>query len=182
MRYVITGKNIDVTEALKEKIISKMEKLEKLFPEDVTANVTFSVVKLDQIIEVTIPLGKRLLRGEARSFDMYSSIDEVVDILEKQRIKYKDRLRSKARKDVSFKEEYVQHFNHTDEHMNQEEEGYKIEKIKRFALKPMDSDEAAMEMELLGHSFFVFRNGETDEVNVVYKRKNGTYGLIEPEF
>ena len=180
MRYSFTGKNTTVTEALKEKITSKLERIEKLVPEGTSIAVTLSVVKLDHTIDVTVTLPKRILRAEVTQADMYSAIDEVVDILEKQMVKYKNRLRDKARRDNSFVEE-LKYFEPVSNDDKSDDEGVKIAKTKKFAVKPMDAEEAVMEMELLGHSFFVYRNSTSDEINVVYKRKNGTYGLIEPE-
>lgn len=180
MRYSIIGKNTTVTEALKQKVVNKIDRIGKLFPDETEVVVTLSVVKLDHTIEVTVKLPKRILRAEVTQPDMYAAIDEVVDVLEKQMVKYKNRLRDKSRRDNSFMEEL-----HVFENNNNEgiEDGtLNIAKTKRFAIKPMDAEEAVMEMELLGHSFFVFRNSKTDEVNVVYKRRNGTYGLIDPEY
>ena len=179
MRYSFTGKNTTVTEALKDKITAKLGRLEKLFPENVNITVTLSVVKLDHTIEVTVNLPKRILRAEVTSDDMYSAIDEVVDVLEKQMVKYKNRLRDKSRRDTSFIEE-LKAFKEDDGYKD-EDEGIKIARIKRFSVKPMDAEEAVMEMEMLGHNFFVFRNAGNDTFNVIYKRKNGTYGLIDPE-
>ena len=179
MRYSFTGKNTTVTEALKEKIIAKLSRIERLFPENTSITVTLDVVKLDNTIEVTVSLPKRILRAEVTKDDMYAAIDEVVDILEKQMVKYKSRLRDKSRRDTAFVEE-LKAVSFADEAV-EEETTTSIAKTKRFAVKPMDPEEAAMEMEMLGHSFFVFRNAKTEEINVVYKRKNATYGLIEPE-
>lgn len=183
MNYIITGKNIEVTKALQEKVIAKLNKLEKFFSAETEARVTLSVEKLSHIVEVTIPTRGRLLRAEVERQDMYSAIDEIVDILQRQLHKYKNRLKDKARKNATnSKEELSANILFETVEDPKEETSVKIEKVKRFDLKPMDSEEAVLEMELIGHSFFVFRNGETDEVNVVYKRKNGTYGLIEPEY
>lgn len=183
MNYIITGKNIEVTKALQEKVIAKLNKLEKFFSAETEARVTLSVEKLSHIVEVTIPTRGRLLRAEVERQDMYSAIDEIVDILQRQLHKYKNRLKDKARKNATnSKEELSTNILFETVEDPKEETSVKIEKVKRFDLKPMDSEEAVLEMELIGHSFFVFRNGETDEVNVVYKRKNGTYGLIEPEY
>jgi len=182
MKYKFIGKNITVTPALEAQATKKLSKLEKFFNEDLmalTATITFSVVKLDQIIEVTIPLKKRLLRAEVKSSDMYASIDQVVDILESQLKKYKSRLRDRARKDNNFKEELAQSLAAQNE--DDSDTLISIEKMKKFAVKPMDAEEAVMEMELLGHDFYVFKNAQTDIVNVIYKRKSGSYGLIEPE-
>lgn len=179
MRYLFTGKNLTVSDALKERTMSKLGKLEKLLPKDASVQVTYSVNKLENKIEVTIPLQKRTLRAEVTDTDMYNALDSVVDVLEKQMLKYKSRLRDRSRKDNSFKDEFKMLFTSDDTPDTDER---KIEKSKKFALKPMDAEEAVMEMELLGHNFYVFRNGSSDEVNVVYKRNNGSYGLIEPEF
>jgi len=181
MKYTFTGKNIVVSENLKERTMQKIGRLDRLFPEDTAVTVTFGVVKQDNIIEVTIPLQRRILRAEVTAADLYSAIDESVDVLEKQMVKYKKRLKDKSRRDGAFKEEATLIIHDDDDYSTNESE-IRIEKSKRFALKPMDAEEAVMEMEMLGHNFFVFRNGESDEVNVVYKRKNGSYGLIEPEY
>lgn len=181
MKYTFTGKNIEITDAIKEKAISKIDRISKLLPENTEVFVTLDVMKSTQKLEVTIPLKKRILRAEVTGSDFYVSIDEVVDILERQMIKYKSRLRDKSRRDVNFKDEYTVHFGDVEKGSEQESDHKKIERVKSFALKPMDAEEAVMEMELSDHNFYVFRNGETDEVNVVYKRKNNSYGLIEPE-
>lgn len=180
MRYTFTGKNTTVTDALKQKITDKLARIEKLFPEETEAVVTLSVVKLDHTIEVTVKLPKRILRAEVTTQDMYAGIDEVVDVLENQMVKYKNRLRDKSRKDSAFAAE-LKAFESEDTDYD-EEEDTKIAKTKRFAVKPMDAEEAVLEMELIGHNFFVFRNARTEEINVVYKRKDGAYGLIEPEY
>ncbi len=183
MQYIITGKNIEVTKALQDKVVAKLSKLEKFFSPDSEARVTLSVEKLSQIVEVTIPTKGRLLRAEVESQDMYAAIDEIVDVLQRQLHKYKNKLKDKARRDTLSKDEQqIQNIIFDSVEDPKEESNIKIEKVKRFDLKPMDAEEAVLEMELIGHNFFVFKNGETDEVNVVYKRKNGTYGLIEPEY
>ncbi|MDR2903009.1 MAG: ribosome-associated translation inhibitor RaiA [Clostridiales bacterium] len=181
MKFSFTGKNTVVSDALKDKTAQKIGRLARLLPEEAEIFVTFDVTKLENKIEVTIPLHKRVLRAEVSTQDMYASLDEVVDVLERQMVKYKSRLKNKSRRDASFKDEFKSAFPAMEEAEDEVNETV-IQKTKRFALKPMDSDEAVMEMELLGHDFFVFRNGETDDVNVVYRRKNGTYGLIEPEY
>ncbi len=179
MKFTFTGRNISLTESLKDKASAKLGRLAKLLPENAEITVAFSVVKQDQTVEVTIPLNKRILRAEVTTEDMYASIDEIVDKLEKQMVKYKSRLRNKSKKDVKFQNELSQFLDNVEETDSQYPV---IEKTKRFALKPMDAEEAVMELELLGHSFYVFLNSTTEEVNVVYKRKDGTFGHIEPEF
>lgn len=180
MRYSIKGKNITLADRTKEKISAKLDRIKKLFPEETTATVTVSAEKLDHKVEVTLPYGKRIVRAEAAAEDMMAAVDKIVDILEKQVVKYKKRLRSKVRQNVYFKEEYDAVL--VDEATLDDEPVFKIERNKQFELRPMDAEEAVMQMELLGHNFFVFRNGETDDVNVVYKRKDGSFGLIEPEY
>ena len=171
MKINVRGKNIEVTNALKEYVEKKLVKLEKYL--DLSeAQVTLVVVKDTHKVEVTIPVNGMILRGEEATGDMYASVDLVLEKLEKQINKYKGKLNKKARaegKAVPAAED-----------QNYEEP--EIKKTKRFAVKPMPVEEAVMQMNLLGHSFFVFSNADTEEVNVLYKRKDGNYGLIEPEF
>jgi ribosomal subunit interface protein len=178
MKITVSGKNIDVTDALRDTVERKLSKLDKYFNPDVETQVTLSVQKNRHIIEVTIPFDGVILRGEEATEDMYTSIDKVLDKLEKQISKHKTRLERKV-KDNSFKG-----FSVPAGDVTEDEEQYNptIVRTKRFAIKPMPVDEAVLQMDLLGHSFFVFLNAETEEVNVVYKRKDGRYGLIEPEF
>lgn len=176
MNYIITGKNIDITKALKDTVIQKLSKLEKYFAQDNDVHVTLSVEKLNQIIEVTIPTKGGVIRAEEEAENMYAAIDLVIDVLERQLLRHKHKLYDKNRSHSIFKPEFFDGMN------DEEEETIKIVRTKKFAMKPMDAVEACLEMDLLGHDFFVFRNSETDEVNVVYKRKGGSYGLIEPEF
>ena len=174
MRYIISGKGIDVTEGLKSAIYDKIGKLERYFTPSTEIHVTLSVEKERQKIEVTIPMKGNIVRPEQTSDDMYVSIDLVEDIIERQLRKYKNKLIDQKQSGGSFTAEFLQ-----DEAAD--EENIHIVRTKRFAMKPMDPEEACVQMELLGHSFYVFRNAETDEVNVVYKRKGNSYGLIEPE-
>jgi len=180
MEFTFTGKNFNISDNIKNKVGKKLTRLEKLFQEGQKVAVTIKLEKIDHIIEVTIPLQKRILRAEVRNTDLSAAIDEVVDILEKQMVRYKGRLRDLSRKEQPFKDEFSAVFSKSDIKDSDEDPKIRIEKTKRFALKPMDAEEAVMEMELIGHSFFVFRNSQTDEVNVVYKRKDNSYGLIEP--
>lgn len=181
MRYNIIGKNIDVWDKTKEMIEKKMDRITKLFPADTEATITLSLEKLVSTVEVTIPMNKRYVRAEVQDADMTAAMDKAVDILEGQVVRYKKRMRTKVRSGAeAYAAEYATIL--VPEEDLDDEPMVKIEKVKHFEVKPMDAEEAVMEMELVGHNFFVFRNGETDEVNVVYKRKNGTYGLIEPEY
>lgn len=179
MEYTFVGKQDVISDAVKSYTEKKLDRLSKLMPNDTKVNVTYEVVKLDQKVEVTINLPKRMLRSEVVDLDMYAAIDKVADILENQLVKYKNRLKKSSSKNSKLKEEYTAiAFDET----NIFEEETNIFKTKKFAIKPMDAEEAVMEMDLLGHNFYVFRNSHTDEVNVVYKRKDNQYGLIEPEF
>ena len=179
MRFNIVGRNINVTEGLKDAIEEKLGKLEKYFRPDTQINVTLSVEKDSQKIEVTIPMKGNIIRSEQESSDMYVSIDLVEEIIERQLRKYKTKLTASCKKGAvsisDFAESYI-------EEDFEEPEEIRIERTKKFAVKPMDPEEACMQMELLGHTFFVFRSALSEEINVVYKRKNGTYGLIEPEY
>lgn len=175
MKFTISGRNIEVTEGLKTAVEDKIGKLEKYFSPDTEAIVTLSVEKDRQKIEVTIPVKGNIIRAEQSSSDMYVSIDLVEEVIERQLKKYKNKLIDKKHDREGFSAEYL-------EKEYEEDDSVKIVRTKRFAVKPMDPEEACVQMELLGHNFFVFFNSETEEVNVVYKRKGNTYGLIEPEF
>lgn len=175
MRFIITGKNIDVTEGLKSAVYEKVGKLEKYFTPDTEVHVTLGVEKDRQKIEVTIPVKGKIIRAEETSSDMYVSIDLVEEIIERQLKKYKNKIIDKKHASEEFTPEYMD--NNYDE-----DDTIKIIRTKKFGIKPMDPEEACIQMELLGHDFYVFNNAETDEVNVVYKRKGNTYGLIEPEY
>lgn len=175
MRITISGKNIEVTNALRETIEKKLLKLDKYFNPNITAHVTLSVQKNRDIIEVTIPFNGVVLRGEEANEDMYSSIDLVVDKIEKQIRKQKTKLQRRSTGDA-LKYQFIP------EMQQEEKDEPRIVKTKRFAMKPMSVDEAVLQMELVGHNFFVYENADDGIVNVVYKRKDGNYGLIEPEF
>lgn len=173
MKFIISGKNIEVTEGLKTAVEEKIGKLDKYFTEDTEIHVTLSTQKDRQKIEVTIPMKGNIVRAEQESNDMYVSIDLVEEIIERQLRRYKTKIIERQQTTVNLSKEFIE------EEVDDEE--IKIVRTKRFAVKPMDVEEACVQMELLGHNFFVFRNAETDEVNVVYKRKGNTFGLIEPE-
>lgn len=176
MKYIISGKNIEVTEGLKTAVYEKIGKLEKYFTSDTEVHVTFSVQRDRQKIEVTIPMKGSIIRAEQVSTDMYVSIDLVEEIIERQLNKYRTKLIEQQQAAINFNSSFME------EEEDAPEEAINIIRSKRFAMKPMDAEEACIQMELLGHNFYVFRNAETNEVNVVYKRKGNTYGLIEPEF
>ena len=175
MRYTISGKNINITPGLKDAVERKLGKLERYFSPDTEVQVTLSVEKGRQKIEVTIPVKGSIIRAEQDSNDMYVSVDLVEEIIERQIKKYKTKIVDKKQSALAFSEAFLQE-------EAEQEETVNIVKTKRFAMKPMDAEEACVQMELLGHNFFMFLNADTNEVNVVYKRKGNSYGLIEPEF
>jgi putative sigma-54 modulation protein len=173
MKVQVRGRNVEVTNALKEYVEKRLGKLVKYLDLIEEAQVTLTVEKDSHRVEVTIPINGIILRGEETTGDMYASIDLVVEKLEKQIERYKGRLyRRLGRQNTEVKAG----------DNKKEEDGPRIVRTKRFAMKPMSVDEAVMQMNLLGHSFFVFSNADTEKVNVVYRRKDGNYGLIEPEF
>jgi len=174
MKFIISGRNIEVTEGLRAAVEDKIGKLEKYFTSDTEVHVTMSVEKERQKIEVTIPVKGNIIRSEQVSNDMYVSIDLVEEIIERQLKKYKNKLVDKKQAAAFFRQDFIEK-----DYMDEEE--IKIVRTKKFDIKPMYPEDACIQMELLGHNFFVFCNAETDEVNVVYKRKGNTYGLIEPE-
>ncbi len=175
MRTIISGRNIDVTDALESTIKSKLGKLDRFFNEELDAWVTLTVEKNRHIMEVTIPFNGSILRAEESTDDMYKSVDGVVSKLMRQFRKQKSRLENRYRGYETIRFENIR-----DD--KEETEESKIVRTKRFAIKPMDPEEAVMQMELLGHDFFVYMDADTSDVNVVYKREDGHYGLIEPYF
>ncbi|MFC7440005.1 ribosome hibernation-promoting factor, HPF/YfiA family [Laceyella putida] len=185
MRYVIRGHNIEVTDALHEFVERKLGRLERYFDDvnETEAHVALTVVKDQHRVEVTIPFPGVIVRAEESSEDMYASVDLVVEKLERQIRKHKTRIHRKVRLDVSFRN------GHRGQSWEQEaaptviadEEELDLVRTKRFHFKPMDTEEAMLQMDMLGHNFFVFTNAVSNQVNVIYKRKDGKYGLIEPE-
>lgn len=176
MKITLRGKNIEITEAIEEKVSEKLSKLDKYFivSENVEAKVLVRTYPYGQKIEVTIPTEYVLLRAEVVDQDLYNAIDLVIDKLEGQIRKYKTRLNRKS-KDNKLA------FNLASIEPLEEEEEDVLVKTKTITPKPMDMEEAIMQMELIGHSFFVYRDTETDAISIVYRRNAGDYGLIETE-
>ncbi|MBQ7278348.1 MAG: ribosome-associated translation inhibitor RaiA [Clostridia bacterium] len=174
MRISISGKNLDISTYMRETAEKKLSKLSKFFPQDAEAQVSLSVEKNRHIVEVTVPYEGRIIRAEETSGDMYASLDNVVSKLEKQVQRYRTRQDKKRRSG-----EVIADFAPT---TPEEPEAFtpQIVRTKRFDIRPMSEEEAMLQMEMLGHSFFVFENAETGLVNVLYQRKDGNYGLIEP--
>ena len=176
MKFIISGKNITVTEGLKTAVQDKLSKLERYFTPDTEVVVTLSVEKERQKIEVTIPVKGNIIRSEQVSNDMYVSIDLVEEVIERQLKKYRTKLVTKQQNAAAvFEQDFL-------DEKSEDDEEIKIIRTKKFDMKPMYPEDACVEMELLGHDFYVFINAETEDVNVVYKRKGNTYGLIEPEY
>jgi len=176
MKYNIRGDKLEITDAINNYVESKLDRLNKYFKEDdILANVLLRVRGNSQIIEVTIPTDKFILRSEEEDKDLYAAIDLVTDKLERQIRKNKTRL-SRQNVDNKFKEfNFDFEINDTDE-SNEDEI---IVKRKKLEMKPMDEEEAILEMNLLGHEFFVYKDMHTDKICVLYKRKDGNFGLIE---
>lgn len=179
MNITVSGKNgMTVTDGLRDAVIKNVSKLSKYFPEDTEVRTVLSVQKNNHIAEITIPFKGIIFRAEEVSDDMYVSIDRVVDKIEKQILKHKAKLKNRFGANESIRFEIPPAY---EEAKGEEEEGsFEIVKTKRFPIKPMSPEEAILQMNLLGHNFFVFTNADTDTINVVYKRKDGKYGLIEP--
>jgi len=171
MNIKFTGRKIDVTQGLKDYSEKRLQRIEKFFPESAYATVTFSVQKDNHIAEITIYHEGMIFRAEISNDDMYAAIDKAVDILERQIRKQKTRLEKKL-KTGAFEID-------TAESSYQEEKEFKIVKTKKYENKPMSAEEAILQMNLLGHTFYVFNNSQTSDKCVVYKRKDGNYGLIE---
>jgi len=169
MLVIVKGKNLEITPALKAYAEKKLQRLGKYFSSIQTLEVTQSIQRNWHIVEVLLEGDGVLMRAEERGTDMYEAIDLVAKKLEEQVRRFKERLvgKSRAARDTATGE------------VAEEAEEPRIVRVKRFALKPMSPEEACQQMELLNHSFFVFLNTETEQVNVIYKRRDGNYGLIE---
>lgn len=175
MRVTVIGKNIEVTPALNEMIEKKISKLDRYFNSDVEARATLSVQKNRQIFEVVIPFNGVILRCEEATDDMYKSIDLVENKLERQIRKQRTKLSRRNNSSLKFA-------NIEEVAIEDEEKVGKIVKTKKFNIKPMTIEEATLQMELIAHDFFVFKDADTNNVNVIYKRKDGNYGILEPDY
>ena len=175
MNFIISGRNVEVTSGLKAAVEDKLGKLERYFTPETDVIVTLGVEKDRQKIEVTIPVKGNIIRSEQVSNDMYVSIDLVEEVIERQLRKYRNKIVDKHKDGGNLQQAFIEKEAVDDEEVS-------IVRTKSFGIKPMYPEDACVQMELLGHNFFVFTNAETEEVNVVYKRKGNTYGLIEPSF
>lgn len=181
-RYNVRGENIEVTEAIRDYVEKKVDKLERYFSDspEATVHVNLKVYSEKTAkVEVTIPLPYLVLRAEETSPDLYASIDLVVDKLERQIRKFKTKINRKSRETSLSTAQAAVFFN--DEEPNEETSELDIVRTKRLSLKPMDSEEAVLQMNMLGHNFFIFEDAETNGTSIVYRRKDGKYGLIETD-
>lgn len=169
MEVIVRGKNVEITDAMEDYVIKKLGKMDKLLnSQTVTAHVVLNVEKERRIVEVTIPIQGMLLRAEESGGDMYASIDLVIDKLERQYRKFKTREKKKMLHESAVMRTPMP------------QESPDLVRRKTFPVKPMTLDEALLQMDLLGHDFFAFSNVETDSINVLYRRRDGDYGLLEP--
>ncbi|MDY0393229.1 ribosome hibernation-promoting factor, HPF/YfiA family [Virgibacillus halophilus] len=183
MKFNIRGENIEVTGSMRDYVEKKISKLERYFDAPLTSevHVNLSVYNDEQRIEVTIPMTNLLLRAEDQNLDMYAAIDLVVDKLERQIRKYKTKVNRKFRQEGSPKHVFAELEKEANSSViTEDDDELEVVRTKRFNLKPMDSEEAILQMDMLGHSFFVFTNAASGDTNVVYRRNDGRYGLIEP--
>ena len=176
MKFIVSGKNYEVTDALKERVAKKVGKLSKFFNPDTEVHATFSSEKNKHIIEVTIPFNGTVFRAEEKNDEMFTSIDKIVDTLEAQIIKYKTKSEQKV-KGIALKDS----FRSTESMAEMDEDEFNIVESKNYSVKPMTVEEAIMQMNLEKDELFVFHNFDTKKVNVVYKLDNKKYGIIEPE-
>lgn len=177
MKIEISGKNVNVSDDVRNRIEKKLAKFKRYFNNEVEVYVLLSQVKNSHIVEITIPLKNgAIIRVEESNFDWFTSVDKAFDKLSGQIRKHKTSLRRRYQTHESIRFEEIEQNEEDDD----EEEEIRIIRTKAFSIKPMDPEEAIMQMNLLGHNFFVFLNAQTEEVNVVYERKSGGYGLIEP--
>ena len=176
--FTIRGKNVEVTPALRDYVEKRIGKVTRYFKEVGEISVLLSVAKERQIVEVTVPVQGVLLRGQEVTQDMYTSIDLVIEKLERQIHKHKTKMQRRFRDGTILDDAFAAGHSKAEEI---DDEDYPVVKKKKFVVKPMDIQEAIMEMNLLNHDFFVFRDADNEEVNVVYRRADGKYGLIESD-
>ncbi len=183
MEINVRGKNIDVTSSLEQYVHKKLSKLDKFFEENVDVQVVLAVTRDEHVVEITVLYNSLILRSEESTGDMYASIDSAIDKIEKQVVKYRKKMNQRLRQNNHRQLSEQLAPEERDKHeLQEDDEDPKVVRTKQFILKPMNVEEAILQMNLLGHDFFVFNSAETETVSVVYRRKDGNYGLIEPEF
>ncbi len=174
MKITITARKTSVKDAFRERAEKKLAKFDRFFDDDVTAYLTVTNEKDRETVEVTVQSQGITYRAEKTTADRADSLDAVVDTLFRQIVKNKSKLSKKLRANAFDASLYEDPADLT-------EETYQVVRNKRFPVKPMSTDEAILEMNLVGHEFYMFRNVASGEINVVYRRKDGNYGLIEPQ-
>ena len=176
MKFKIIGRRYDVTDKIRDYVEKKLGKLDKFFKDDSEARVVIGMIKDNDYIEATIYAAGMMYRAEASDKEILAAIDKIVDVIERQIRKNKTRLSKKIKRDATLDAKLISGATYTE---GEETKEFEVVKTKRFTVKPMSVEEAILQMNLLGHTFFVFKNQETDEMNVVYKRKDGKYAVIE---
>lgn len=176
MKFNIIGRKYDLTDKIKDYVEKKLGKLDKFFKDESEARVVIGTIKDNDYIEATIYAGGMIYRAEASDKEILAAIDKIVDVIERQIRKNKTRLEKKIKRDATLDTMLISGAEYTG---GEETKEFEIVKTKRFTVKPMSSEEAILQMNLLGHNFFVFKNHETDEMNIVYKRRDGKYAIIE---
>ena len=176
MKFKIIGRRYDVTDKIRDYVEKKLGKLDKFFKDESEARVVIGKIKDNDYIEATIYAAGMMYRAEASDKEILAAIDKIVDVIERQIRKNKTRLSKKIKRDATLDAKLISGATYTE---GEETKEFEVVKTKRFTVKPMSVEEAILQMNLLGHTFFVFKNQETDEMNVVYKRKDGKYAVIE---
>ena len=176
MKFKIIGRRYDVTDKIRDYVEKKLGKLDKFFKDESEARVVIGTIKYNDYIEATIYAAGMMYRAEASDKEILAAIDKIVDVIERQIRKNKTRLSKKIKRDATLDANLISGATYTE---GEETKEFEVVKTKRFTVKPMSVEEAILQMNLLGHTFFVFKNQETDEMNVVYKRKDGKYAVIE---
>ncbi len=177
MKITITGRKVNLRDNFKDLAKRKLSRFDRIFDEDAEAAVVVTVERNRQTVEITIKSRGMIYRAETTDYEMNDALDQVVTSLSRQISKNKNRL-DKSIHSAAF-DQYVEEYLHTTEDENAED--YKIVRTKHFFVKPLSEEEAILQMNMLGHQFFMFRNETSGEINVVYKRKDGNYGLLEPD-
>ncbi len=176
MKFTIIGRKLEVTDKVRDYVEKKLSKLDKFFREESEARIVLGTIKDNEYIEASIYASGMIYRAEASDKEILAAIDKIVDVIERQIRKNKTRLAKRIKKDAALDTKLISGGDYTE---GEETSEFEIVKTKRFTVKPMSAEEAILQMNLLGHTFFVFKNVETNEMNVVYKRKDGKYAIIE---
>ena len=181
MKFTILGRNMEVTDGLREYIEKKFSKLDHYFASSTEVNVTLSKQRGEEKVEVTIPLRGTTIHAEESTGDMYQTIDALKDVVERQLRRNRKKIIDRKQSKQSFSDVLIEDLMSEELEEDEEEDEIRIVRSKRFEMKPMTPEEACFQMEMSGHTFYMFRNAEDDQIAVVYKRKDGDYGLIEQE-